>query len=105
MTTKPILAAASLAAVFSMLAPAAADAARGGIKPPTLAGGVLTVEGTGADDTLAVRVSPTDPGVIQIDAANGTILFNFPRAGVAQIVVHGRGGNDSLRVDQSGGLF
>src|SRR5262249_28263644 len=69
------------------------------------ANGVLTVDGTKGNDTIAVRVSPADPGVIAVDVGDdGTADFSFDRAAVTAIAINAGAGNDTVRIDDSGGV-
>ena len=99
------LAVSGVAAVT--LVAGAADAALGHakdrVKDPKLKHGTLTVDGSGADDTIALRLAAGRPDTLQVDA-NGT-LFSFRRADVANILVDAGGGNDPVRVDETNGIF
>src|SRR5262245_37792240 len=101
------LAAAGLAAAG--LAAAQGHAAPGknaGPEPPTLANGLLTVEGTNASERIALRLQAGQPGTLEVDFGDdGTAEFSFPRADVARIAVDARGGDDRVRIDESNGLF
>jgi Ca2+-binding RTX toxin-like protein len=96
------LAAALAGGVLSLLLPATAGAARG-FQPPTLDGGVLSVRGTAAADAIALHLSADQPGTLQVDVGGGAIVYSFPRADVASIVIDARGGDDTVRLDQTGG--
>jgi Ca2+-binding RTX toxin-like protein len=99
------LAVSGVAAVT--LVAGAADAALGHakdrVKDPKLKHGTLTVDGSGADDTIALRLAAGRPDTLQVDA-NGTV-FSFRRADVENIVVDAGGGNDAVRVDEANGVF
>ena len=43
--------------------------------------GSLSVQGTGGNDRLALRLKAGDPGTLQVDAGDdGSAEFEFPRA-------------------------
>jgi hypothetical protein len=72
----------------------------------TLYNGTLSVSGTKAPDKIALRLKAGDAGVLEVDAGDdGSADFSFARADVARIVVDGRAGGDSLRIDESNGVF
>jgi Ca2+-binding RTX toxin-like protein len=72
----------------------------------TLYNGTLSVRGTPARDKIALRLKAGDAGVLEVDAGDdGSADFSFARADVTRIVVHGRAGDDSLRIDESNGVF
>jgi Ca2+-binding RTX toxin-like protein len=71
-----------------------------------LAHGLLAVEGTSADDKIALRLKAGDPSTLQVDFGDdGSAEFEFPRANVAAIAVAGGLGNDVVRIDESNGVF
>src|SRR3954447_4715770 len=64
----------------------------------------LTVTGDAADNAIAIRLSA--PQTIAVDVGDdGTNDFLFDRSTFNAIEVVGAGGDDTLRIDQSGGLF
>ena len=66
--------------------------------------GTLTVTGDAGDNAIAVRLSA--PQTIAIDVGDdGTNDFAFDRSTFDAIDISGAGGDDTLRVDQSGGPF
>ena len=68
--------------------------------------GTLMVRGTKASDRIALRLKAGDSSVIEVDAGvGGSADFSFARAGIARIVVDGRAGNDTIRIDESNGVF
>ena len=72
----------------------------------TLDNGTLLVRGTQADDKIALRLKAGDANVLEVDAGDDrSAEFSFARADVARIVVDGRAGDDSLRIDESNGVF
>ena len=77
-----------------------------GFKRPKLRHGVLTIEGTGASDRIALRLQAGDAGVLQVDVGDdGSSDFSFERADVASIAVDAGAGDDFVRVDESNGVF
>jgi Ca2+-binding RTX toxin-like protein len=72
----------------------------------TLYNGTLLVSGTRADDKIGLRLKTGDADVLEVDAGDDrSAEFSFARADVARIVVNGRAGSDSLRIDESNGVF
>jgi Ca2+-binding RTX toxin-like protein len=68
--------------------------------------GLLSIEGTRADDRIALRLKAGDPNTIQVDFGDdGSAEFQFPRMNVAAIAVAAGPGNDLVRVDESNGVF
>ena len=75
-------------------------------KRPKLRHGVLTIEGTEANDTIALRLQAGDPGILQVDVGDdGSADFSFERAKIASIAVDALAGDDSVRIDDSNGAF
>ena len=75
-------------------------------KHPKLKHGVLTIEGTDASDTIALRLQAGDPGVLQVDVGDdGSPDFSFRRAEVTSIAVDAAAGDDFVRIDDSNGAF
>ena len=75
-------------------------------KRPRLTHGLLTVKGTGASDTIALRLRAGDPGTIEIDVGDdGSPDFSFDRSRVAAIDVAAGAGDDIVRIDDSNGAF
>jgi predicted lipoprotein with Yx(FWY)xxD motif len=73
---------------------------------PTLRYGLLTVEGTKANDKIALRLKAGDPGILQVDVGDdGTADFSFKRKHIAKIAVDARAGDDLVRIDESNGVF
>ncbi len=67
-------------------------------------GGTLQIKGDGVSDKLALRLSPTDPNMLQVDVGeDGTVDFVFDRSTFTAINVQAGGGNDEVRVDDSFG--
>jgi len=68
--------------------------------------GLLAVEGTNADDRIALRVQAGNPAILQVDLGDdGSGELSIPRAEVARISLDGGNGDDSLRIDESNGVF
>jgi Ca2+-binding RTX toxin-like protein len=68
--------------------------------------GTLQITGNGASDKLALRLDPNAPNILQVDVGeDGTTDFAFDRNTFTAINVQGGGGNDEIRIDQSGGSF
>jgi Ca2+-binding RTX toxin-like protein len=68
--------------------------------------GTLQIKGNGASDKLALRLDPNAPNILQVDVGeDGTTDFAFDRNTFTAINVQGGGGNDEIRIDQSGGSF
>jgi hypothetical protein len=96
--------ATALAALTASIAVPAATAA------PTVRArvvdGTLRVTGSPFADRIALRLSPTDPSRLQVDAdADGTADDTFDINTFAAIVVAGGRGNDSIRLDTANGAF
>ncbi len=68
--------------------------------------GLLSIEGTRADDRIALRLKAGDPNTLQVDFGDdGSAESEFPRANVAAIAVAAGLGNDLIRIDESNGVF
>jgi Ca2+-binding RTX toxin-like protein len=68
--------------------------------------GELEVVGSNGDDRLALRLQAGNPAVLQVDVGDdGSAEFSFPRAEIARLLVDGGNGDDSLRIDESNGIF
>jgi Ca2+-binding RTX toxin-like protein len=68
--------------------------------------GLLAVEGTNADDRLAVRLQAGNPAILQVDLGDdGSAELSIPRAEVERLSVDGGNGDDSVRIDESNGVF
>jgi Ca2+-binding RTX toxin-like protein len=71
-----------------------------------ITGDTLTVTGNSAPDALALRLAPGDPATLQLDVGDdGTADFAFARSAFRTVDVQAGGGNDTVRVDQSNGIF
>jgi Ca2+-binding RTX toxin-like protein len=99
-------AAAALTAAAAAAAIAAGPGAAANTPEAHLAGGVLSIEGGNRGDRIAVGLRAGDPAVIQVDIGDdGVADLAFPRADVSAIDLEGGNGDDSLRVDESNGVF
>jgi hypothetical protein len=79
---------------------------QGKITRPKLKHGELRVTGTKASDKIALRLQAGEPGVLQVDVGDdGSADFSFERNDIARIAVHARPGDDSVRIDESNGVF
>jgi predicted ester cyclase/Ca2+-binding RTX toxin-like protein len=68
--------------------------------------GILTISGDGADNRLVLRLAPGSPNTLQVDVgADGTADFSFDRSTFTTVDVKAKGGDDEVRIDQSGGAF
>jgi Ca2+-binding RTX toxin-like protein len=105
--------AAAGVAVLATIFPAQGAAARKRhhhhrLTPPQarLAHHTLDVQGTQANDAIALRLAAGNPNVIQVDLGdNGSADFSFPRAAIGRITVEARGGDDHVRIDDTNGTF
>jgi hypothetical protein len=64
----------------------------------------LHVDGTARADAIVLRIRPNSPTILQVLVA-GHRSRNIDRSRFDRIRVHANGGNDSVRVDESFGLF
>jgi hemolysin type calcium-binding protein len=77
-----------------------------GLELARLYDGLLTVEGTNAGDRLALRLQAGNPANLQVDLGDdGSAEFSIPRAEVKRLSVDGGNGDDSVRIDESNGVF
>jgi Ca2+-binding RTX toxin-like protein len=68
--------------------------------------GTLEVRGDAGSDKLLLRLQPGAPNLLSVDVGgDGTADFTFDRSTFTAIDVEARGGDDELRIDQSGGTF
>ena len=123
-TVRPALLAVSAlvaaAALGGTAGPAAAHGAHGykagkasdqrrheaGLEVARLYDGLLAVEGTNADDRIALRLQAGNPAILQVDLGDdGSAEFGFPRAEVERLSIDGGNGGDSVRIDESNGVF
>jgi Ca2+-binding RTX toxin-like protein len=69
-------------------------------------GTTLQVTGDGSDETIALRLAAGDPTTLVVDDGNdGTADHTFARSAFNRILVDGAGGNDTLLIDESNGVF
>ena len=69
-------------------------------------GDTLRVVGNADSDVLALRLRSGSPNILELDVGNdGTADFSFDRTTFSAIDVQARGGEDEVRIDQSGGAF
>jgi RTX calcium-binding nonapeptide repeat (4 copies) len=72
----------------------------------TLTNGVLTVEGSNAGDRIALGLEAGQPSILQVDVGDdGSADFSFGRAQITSIAVHAGNGGDSVRIDETNGVF
>jgi hypothetical protein len=68
--------------------------------------GTLEVRGDDEGNRIALRLAADNPGLIQVDVGDdGSPQFWFARSAIDAINVRGGDGNDSLRIDDTGGAF
>ncbi len=73
---------------------------------PKLKHGVLKVNGTGANDRIALRLKTGQPGILEIDFGDdGSADFRVRRDRVNRIAVDARAGDDFIRIDEANGAF
>jgi hypothetical protein len=99
---------AAAAAVAAGIAAGQGNAAppKDRFQDPKLENGVLTIEGTNAADAIALRLSAVQRGVLQVDVDDdGTADFEFNTADLAAIVVEAGNDDDTVRIDESNGVF
>jgi hypothetical protein len=72
----------------------------------SVSGGVLTLDGNGASDRLALRLQPGAPGTLQVDVGDdGSADVSVDRGTLDRIVVNAGGGDDLVRIDDANGAF
>ena len=75
-------------------------------KRPKLRHGLLTVVGTDASESIALRLEAGRPDVLQVDVGDdGSPDFSFEREKIAQIAVDAEAGDDVVRIDEANGVF
>jgi Ca2+-binding RTX toxin-like protein len=73
---------------------------------PKFKHGVLTVEGTQANDEITLRLQAGDPNKLEVDVGDdGSADFHFERGHVDKIAVEAGSGDDRVRIDESNGVF
>jgi len=101
--TASAVAAAAAVAVAGAIAPQGNAA---NFKPPKLEQGALRIDGTSADERIALRLKAGQPGVLQIDVGDdGSAEFEVARAQIAEIELDARPGDDAVRIDDGNGVF
>ena len=104
--TWPAVVAIAAAAGIAGGGMATAQGASKALKPPELEQGRLTVDGGAGRDAIELNLRAGQPGILEVDEnGDGTADFSFDRAGITSIVIKGGSGDDSLRIDESGGVF
>jgi len=77
-----------------------------GLELARLYDGLLAVEGTNGGDRLALRLQAGNPAILEVDLGDdGSAEFSIPRAQVERLSVDGGNGDDSVRIDESNGVF
>jgi Ca2+-binding RTX toxin-like protein len=109
---RPVRLAATAAAVAAVAAgiasgqAAASPAAPAKYPQPDLKRGALTIQGTRASDTIALRLKAGDPGTLQVDFDNnGLADFSFATKNLKTIEVDAGAGDDHVLIDESNGVF
>ena len=75
-------------------------------KRPKLKHGLLSITGTPAADKLALRLKAGDANTLQVDVGDdGSADFSFDRTKIKRISIATAGGDDSVRIDESNGVF
>ena len=113
------MAAVALSAAVALVGAAGANAAHGPKRGPSsyahkasrfdyprprLQHGTLLVVGSDAADKIALRLEAGRPDVLQVDEGDdGSADFSFRRDKIETILVDARGGDDSVRIDDSNG--
>jgi RTX calcium-binding nonapeptide repeat (4 copies) len=95
-----VLAAAMIAIPFVNSPPADASVSAG------VSAGRLIITGDGFSDQVALRLNPADATTLDIDFDDdGAIDGSFPRGSFTQVGINMGGGADSVRIDDSAGVF
>src|SRR4051794_19381673 len=66
--------------------------------------GALVVTGNGGADAIALRLAGGDPTTLDV-IADGSVIDSFDRSRFTTIDVQAGGGDDTLRIDESNGVF
>ena len=75
-------------------------------KHPKIKHGALTVTGTNASDKIALRLQADQPTTLEVDVGDdGSADFSFDLKHIATIAVNASAGDDSVRIDESNGVF
>lgn len=100
------VAAGTAAAALAVAGLAGATPAGASRNPAFLAGQTLVVNGTSANDSLALRLATGDPATLQVDFGDdGVADASFARDAFTAIRVNLRAGDDTVRIDQVNGAF
>jgi Ca2+-binding RTX toxin-like protein len=66
----------------------------------------LTITGSAFADVIVLRLSATDANMLEIDSGgDGSADFTFNRSRFDEIEIEAAGGNDTIRIDHSNGVF
>jgi Ca2+-binding RTX toxin-like protein len=100
-------AAATLGLLALAIAIGSADAATAAPSVKTrIKGNTLAVTGSPSADVIVLRLAASDPNTLEIDAGgDGSADFKFARSKFNKIDVQAGGGTDTVRLDNSGGVF
>jgi hypothetical protein len=102
---RAIAAGAAAGACIAVMLGLAADQAMAAYAA-NVQGRTLHIDGNGASDKLALRLAPGAPNMLQVDVGeDGTADFGFDRSTFTAIDVEGGGGDDEIRIDESGGAL
>ena len=89
----------------ALVAPAVGVIGAAGVDA-SVSGDTLRVVGTSGADAITLRLRAGDPNTVEVDApADGVADASFARDQFANILVLGRSGNDTLRIDDANGRF
>ena len=103
-TARRLIAGTVLGAMLLSVAVGAAEAAPS-VKA-RIKGLMLTVSGSPAADVIVLRLAAQDPTILEIDGnGDGSADISFERARFSNIEVAGAGGDDTIRIDESAGVF
>ena len=99
-----LIAGTVLSAMLLSVAVGAANAApsvKARIKGP-----MLLISGSPTADVIVLRLAASDPAILEVDGnGDGSADFSFNRTRFSYIEVHGAGGDDNIRIDESSGVF
>jgi Ca2+-binding RTX toxin-like protein len=69
-------------------------------------GTTLQVTGNSRSQAIALRLKAGDPTTLEVDAGDdGSADFSFARSSFSSITLDGGDGNDTLRIDETNGVF
>ena len=66
---------------------------------------VLKIDGAAGNDTIKIVRDPLNPTIVNVFLNSVQPVFTAKLSTLSQIQVNGLGGNDSLTVDSSNGVF